>query len=61
MANKKGNVREVEIDADFVFLATDMRNSSPLLASTETILPDYFVKSVPAALLSNDFSELEHV
>jgi hypothetical protein len=61
MANKKGNVREAEIDADFVFLGTDIHNSSPLLLSTESILPYYFVESVPAALLSNDFGELEHV
>jgi hypothetical protein len=61
MANKNGNVRDAEIDADFGFLATDMHKSSPLLLSTESTLPDYFVESVPAALLSNDFDEFWHV
>jgi hypothetical protein len=61
MANKKGSVREAEIDADFVLLATDIRKSSPLLLSTESILPDYFFESVPTALLSNDLSEFVHV
>jgi hypothetical protein len=53
MANKKGNVREVELDADIIFRVTDMHNSSPLLLATEIILPNYFVELVLAALLSN--------
>jgi hypothetical protein len=61
MANKNGNVREAEIEADFVLLVTDIRKSSPLLLATEIILPDYFVESVPAALLSNDLGEFAHV
>jgi hypothetical protein len=61
MANKKGNVREAEIGADFDSLATDIRNSSPLLLATESILPDYFIELIPAALLSNDFGGSEHV